>query len=79
MIIEMYRLKKWSITDLKENNVYVALCIDFFFSDNEISEFNKVSYWLKLIKVLKKTHQTWSNFFESSSNELENFLLYLFR
>ena len=44
VIIEMYRLKKWSVTDLKENNMYVALCIDFFFSDNEISEFNKVFY-----------------------------------
>ena len=42
MIKEMYRLKKWSVTDLKENNMYEALYIDFFFSDNEISEFNKV-------------------------------------
>lgn len=35
-IRDMYRLKKWSVNDLKENYMYVALCIDFFLSDNEI-------------------------------------------
>ena len=34
---------KWSVSDMKENYMYVALCVDFFLSDNEIHvfEFNK--------------------------------------